>query len=155
MVWATPMRWPWLGIWLAVSLACNPSSDREAEDAPPAPIAKLTRALGEAGVPVRAERLRSLREFPGCEEAELRYRLHFEGGFVNVSRFRAPLAARACRGEFRATVQKAGERAWEQMRGDITTQGPWLFFFPPDRPSAERRAAVLAVLRQAGGAAQK
>lgn len=146
------MRRRW--IYLAFLAACTPSSPSQ-EEAPPAAIRRLTQDLREAGIPTRAERLRSLREFPGCQEAELRYRLRFEGDFVNVSRFRSHGQAEHCLGEFRNTVLKAGKKAWEQMRGDITTHGPWLFFFPPEHEGDDLREEVLAILRRAETGPQK
>lgn len=138
-----------------VFLACTPSKQRVEEAPPPQIIVQLTRDLQEAGIPTKAERLQSLREFPGCEDAQFRYRLRFSGDFVNVSRFETEAEARACLGEFRNTVLKAGERAWEQMGKDISTHGPWLFFFPPDHEGEDRRPRVLSILRSANGAPQK
>ncbi|HLV61448.1 MAG TPA: hypothetical protein VKY51_08635 [Fredinandcohnia sp.] len=147
-MWPGPMR-RWLP-WLTVLVACTPPAP-ESEEAPPPIIERLVRDLAEGGIPARAERLRDLREFPGCERARFRYRLRFADDFVNVSRFETSEQAQACLGEFRATVLKAGDRAWEMMRNDITTHGPWLFFFPP-RPEGEgRRAEVIAILRSADG----
>jgi hypothetical protein len=142
------MRWSW--ILLSFSLACTRPPAPEEAATPPA-IERMMRDLGEAGIATEAQRLRSLREFPGCEDAQFRYRLHFRGGFVNVSRFDAPQQASACLADFRRTVTKAGEAAWEQMRDDITTHGPWLFFFPPDFANETLRAEILTVLRSANG----
>jgi len=141
------MRWWWILPILLGACSRPPASEREAQ--PPAAVAQMVRDLGEAGLEPRAERMRSLREFPGCAEAQFRYRLHFRGGFVNVSRFDTPEQASACLADFRSTVMKAGEAAWEEMRRDITTHGPWLFFFPPDLHDETLRAEVLAVLRSA------
>lgn len=143
------MRWQWL--WLVVLLACTPSTPEVEETPPPPVIAQLVRDLREGGIAARAERLLDPREFPGCEKAQIRYRLRFPDDFVNVSRFDTPAQAQACLGEFRETVRKAGERAWELMREDITTHGPWLFFFPPRPEGEDRRAEVIAILRSANG----
>lgn len=145
----TPMRWMWLFL---ILVACTPPAPEPEEEAPPQAIAQFLRDLREAGISARAERLRDLREFPGCEKAQLRYRLRVPGDFVNVSRFDRPEQAQECLGEFRATVSKAGERAWEEMRDDITTHGPWLFFFPPRPEGEDRRAEILTLLRSANGA---
>ena len=141
------MRWWW--ILVLACAACSRPPAPEAEVETPPPVARMVRDLGEAGLEPRAERLRSLREFPGCPEARFRFRLHFRGGFVNVSRFDTPEQASACLADFRATVLKAGEAAWEEMGRDITTHGPWLFFFPPDQADETLRAEVLALLRAA------
>ena len=103
-----------------VFLACTPSKQRVEEAPPPQIIVQLTRDLQEAGIPTKAERLQSLREFPGCEDAQFRYRLRFSGDFVNVSRFETEAEARARLGEFRNTVLKAGELASEHGELRVT-----------------------------------
>src|SRR5690606_19588897 len=91
---ARAVRWWW--ILVLACAACSRPPAPEAEVETPPPVARMVRDLGEAGLEPRAERLRSLREFPGCPEARFRFRLHFRGGFVNVSRFDTPEQASAC-----------------------------------------------------------
>lgn len=113
-------------------------------------IAAMERSLREAGIPVSgSEQLRDLREFPGCPEAGLRYRIHLgePNRFVNVSRFATPEEARACLEDFKATALKAGPSGWERLGPTISTHGRWLFLFPQDlRDGAFRRRVVEALL---------
>lgn len=140
---------------LLVAVACT---EEKQEPLPPPPdplaaqrIAAAVQSLRSAGVPVTAtEQLRSLREFPGCPEAELRYRIHFgePPRFVNVSRFATPEEARACYEDFRATVSKAGPSAWDRLGPTIALDGNWLYLFPQDLHDAALRQRVVTALGQ-------
>lgn len=129
--------------------ACSSNDPRQAEDRTPPPeaLVSVIATLEEAGLAAKGERLESLREFPGCPEAQFRYRLHVSGDFVNVSRFRAADEAKACLADFRSTVMKGGASAWERMAPDIVAHGKWLFFFPPEKSGHPLRQRILAALR--------
>jgi len=139
---------------LLVASACTRT------DAPPPPppdpqaaqrIAAMEHSLEAAGVHVTAtEQLRSLREFPNCADAQLRYRIHFGDGprFVNVSRFATPELAQACLEDFKATALKAGPTGWERLAPTIATHGPWLYLFPQDLADGALRRRVVQALQQ-------
>ncbi|WP_373048036.1 hypothetical protein [Vulgatibacter sp.] len=139
---------------LLLATACT-----RTEAPPPAPppdplaeqrIAAMTRSLEAVGVKVtEVEQLRSLREFPNCVDAQLRYRIHFGASprFVNVSRFAKPEEARACLEDFKATALKAGPSAWDRLGPTISTNGPWLYLFPQDLTDGALRKKVVQALQ--------
>ena len=114
-------------------------------------IAAIEQSLEAAGVDVTAtQQMRSLQEFPGCDEAQLRYRIHFGEGprFVNVSRFATPEQAQRCLEDFKATALKAGPSGWERLGPTISTHGPWLYLFPQDLNDGALRRRVVQALQQ-------
>lgn len=131
-----------------LAAACTSPGEEIPEWPPPGVIKGLVQRLRKEGVEVEAERLRDLREFPGCPEAYFRYRLRFSGDFVNVSRFPTKEDATACLADFRNTVSKAGPSAWDRMALDVSTHGPWLAFFPPERTGHPLRRKILAAIEE-------
>jgi len=114
-------------------------------------IAAVEQSLRTAGIPVtQAEQLRSLKEVPGCPDAQLRYRIHFGESprFVNVSRFATAEEAQACLEDFKATALKAGPSGWDRLGPTISTNGPWLYLFPQDLHDGALRLRVIQALQQ-------
>lgn len=139
---------------LLLASCTSPAGEPPAvEPAAQASIDRLVESLRTAGVPVtRVEPMRSRQEFPGCAEAELRTRIHFDGGrFVNVSRFHTPEQAQACLDIFREIALRAGPTGWERLKPTISTNGPWLYLFPSDLRDGAFRKQVLDALVAAGG----
>lgn len=144
-----------LSIVCLVAAACT-SPATGGEEAPlPEAITGVIQGLKREGIDVEAERLRSLREFPGCPEALHRHRLHFGEDFANVSRFRTAEDATACLADFRSTALKAGPSGWERMSLDLSAHGQWLVFFPPERTGHPLRGRILAAVQEAEGAAPR
>lgn len=114
-------------------------------------IAAIEQSMQAAGVPAtRTEQLRSLQEFPNCDPAQMRYRIHFGESprFVNVSRFATPEQAQRCLEDFKATALKAGPSGWERLSPTISTNGPWLYLFPQDFADGVTRRKVVQALQQ-------
>lgn len=135
--------------------SCKPSTPVDppqvADPGEAAEIDRLAAAVRAAGVEVtRTEMLESLREFPACELAELRWRIHFAPDeFVNVSRFTKAEHAQACLEDYKTTALKAGPSGWERLGPLIFLEDRWLFLFPPDMRDGVYRKKIVDALRLA------